>query len=96
MYRLRRGSRSEVLSAVQLLLKMCTPTIPDWKIGFDDSYRFTTNVPLDTLNDIRSGGGLQTLVSALPRCAEWPDVEIQVQASYAIHDRTTHQSLLPS
>ena len=34
--------------------------------------------PLDAINDMRSAGGLQTLVSALGRCSDWPDVELQV------------------
>jgi hypothetical protein len=77
MYMLRRGSRAEVSSAVSQLLMMCD-------LGESNSDKSRKSDVADILNDIRSAGGLQTLVSALSRCNEWPDVELKISLAIAI------------
>jgi hypothetical protein len=53
-------------------------------LGASTSDEGRKNDVADILNDIRSAGGLQTLVSALSRCNEWPDVELKISLAIAI------------
>lgn len=72
LYMLRRGSHEEMALAVTHLLAMCGHGSG---VG---SAKALGQKQQDAINDLRSAGGLQTLVSAIGRCSDWPSLELQV------------------
>jgi hypothetical protein len=77
LYMLRRGSHEEMALAVAHLLTM---TMGGHEVGGGAGGQRQQ----DAINDMRSAGGLQTLVSAIGRCSDWPDVELQISTAIAV------------
>jgi len=78
MYMLRRGTKEEVLGSVSQILLKC---------NLEENECFSPSrspTATKSINDIRVAGGLQTLVSTLHRCVNWPDVELQISLAIAI------------
>ena len=82
MYMLRRGTKEEVLISVGQILSICDINVQDKAMFFRVDTTPVATRP--SLNDIRVAGGLQTLVSTLLRCPEWPEVELQISMAIAI------------
>lgn len=73
MYMLRRMSGNDhhkALSAVSQLIQRLMHCEGDAKIK--------------AVYEMRGAGALETLLTALPRCAEWPDVEIQISKAVSV------------
>jgi hypothetical protein len=74
MYMLRRGNRMETLTAVKQLTMLCC--------GAESYVDIATKVVIkaSTMREMRAAGALQTLMTALVRCAalDWSEVEMQI------------------
>lgn len=69
MYMLRRmGDRKQTLSAVEHLVCRLC----------------ALNLSASTVTEMREAGALPTLLSALSRCTDWPDVELQIAKAIAL------------
>ena len=71
MYKLHRMSdRRDTLAAVgQLIQRLCS---------------CEGAAKIKAIYEMREAGALQTMLSALPRCAEWPEVEFQISKAISV------------